>query len=392
MASPVDTSVKHFYSAMVGAPMVSGTAGSLIAALDACLVTGWGSKAVDSAVISNGVCRLNFASGKSATEAHAVILVAGASPAALNGEQKVTAVASSWVEFKTDLPDGAVTGSISFKMAPLGWEKVFTASNKAVYRSQSPAGTRMYLRVDDAGTTNARVRGYEAMTDVDNGVAAIPLEAQLPGGLFWPKSGAASALALSWYLCGDTRGFFLAIDPQSNGKSTLVHAGDIASLKSGDAWGFLITGNQSDQTASAGIPDACCGFSHRSARGGAYLARSHNGIGGALAAQRIGSHHTGTTADVYAGNGGYAWGAYPNGANNGLMMGSLELFAQAAMRGTVPGVVHPVQDLAANFSTGVLVDGTDDFAARKLLALRVGSPTGASFGTVFVDISGPWRR
>ena len=97
MASVVDTSVKHAYSSMVGAPAISGTSGSLIAALDAFLVTGWGAKAVDSAVISNGVCRLSFASGKSAAEVNAVISVAGASPAALNGEQRITAVANGWV-------------------------------------------------------------------------------------------------------------------------------------------------------------------------------------------------------------------------------------------------------------------------------------------------------
>ena len=171
-----------------------------------------------------------------------------------------------------------------------------------------------------------------------------------------------------------------------------MFAGDIASLKSGDAWGFLITGNQSDQTSGNGLPYGCCGYSRRTDLGGAYLARSHNGIGGALSAHRIGSHHTGVAQDVYAGNGGYAWGAYPNGANNGLMVGTLELFAQSSMRGTVPGLLHPVQDLAANFSTGTIVEGTDDFAGRKLLALRVGSPGGSSWGTVFVDISGPWGR
>ena len=144
MASIVDTSIKHAYSSMAGAPIVSGTAGSLIATLDAFLVTGWGSKAVDSAVISNGVCRLNFASGKSAAETHSVIQVSGAAQTVLNGEQRVTAVASGWVAFKTEMPDGVLTGTISFKMAPLGWEKVFTGTNKAVYRASDPRGTRMF--------------------------------------------------------------------------------------------------------------------------------------------------------------------------------------------------------------------------------------------------------
>ena len=59
MASPVDTSVKHFYSAMAGSPGLSGTAGSLIAVLDACLISGFGAKAVDSAVITTYLLRLS---------------------------------------------------------------------------------------------------------------------------------------------------------------------------------------------------------------------------------------------------------------------------------------------------------------------------------------------
>jgi hypothetical protein len=69
----------------------------------------------------------------------------------LNGEQRVTAVANGWVEFKTDLPDGAVTGSISFKMAPLGWEKVFSKTNVSVFRQTDPRGTRMFYRVKQFG-------------------------------------------------------------------------------------------------------------------------------------------------------------------------------------------------------------------------------------------------
>ena len=45
MASLVDTSVKHFLSTMYGAPVQNGQAGSKIAVLDACLVTGFGLRA-----------------------------------------------------------------------------------------------------------------------------------------------------------------------------------------------------------------------------------------------------------------------------------------------------------------------------------------------------------
>lgn len=391
MTSPVDTSVKHFYSATAGAPTLNGTAGSLITLLDATLVTGFGIKAVDSATVSNGVCRLNFSSGVSTATQEAVIMVAGASPAALNGEQKVTAAASSWVEFKTDLPDGAVTGSVSFKMAPLGWEKVFSATNVAVYRSASVEGTRMYLRVDDSGTTNARVRAFETMTDVATGVGAIPLDSQVTGGLYWPKSDVASAVVRTWCMAGDARGFYLAVSPSVAERYTLLYSGDIASLKSGDAYGYLLTGNEADESSGSSVPLGCVGYSHRSARGGAYLARSYIGIGQSLAVQRHGVHHNGATGNVYAGLAGYSFGAYPNGPNNGLMTGSVGLY-EFGIRGYIPGLLHPVQDCSDGFATTALVDGTDDLAGRKLMAVRTGPPTAGLVGTVFIDTTGPWSR
>ncbi|MNV79098.1 hypothetical protein D3C71_1726320 [compost metagenome] len=120
--------------------------------------------------------------------------------------------------------------------------------------------------------------------------------------------------------------------------------------------------------------------------------RSHTAIGGAIGAQRIGEHHSGTVADTYAGSAGYSWGAFPNGPNNGLLVGALEIFA-LGVRGTHPGLLHPVQDVGATFSSGAVVDGTNDYAGRKLLAIRVAPPAGAvTAGTAFIDATGPWGR
>lgn len=83
-------------------------------------------------------------------------------------------------------------------------------------------------------------------------------------------------------------------------------------------------------------------------------------------------------------------GTYPNGPNNGLLTGALELFG-LGIRGTLPGLLHPVQNLADAFATGTVVDGTDDFAGRKLMAVRVAPPSGSQqAGTVFIDLTGPW--
>ncbi|MGU3627999.1 hypothetical protein [Comamonas sp. C24C] len=385
------TTIKFFHSALPGAPVLNGSAGSMLAVLDL-LVTGMGLKSVDSMTVADEVATLAISTGHS-FEPDTVALVAGASEPRLNGAARVIATTANTIRIPAPgVADGVVTGSMTAKLAPAGWEKVFSATNAGAYRSRDVAGTRMFVRLDDTGTTNARLRAYEDMTGINAAVGPTPLDSQVSGGFWWPKSGAANTTARPWFLVADERGFYLAVDPQGTGRFTVLYAGDIASFKSGDAWGFAVTGNQSDQVESTAVPDGCCGWSHRSARSGAYLVRSHTSIQGALPAQRIGSHHNGTLADGYAGTANYSLGAYPNGPNNGLMTGVLELYA-LGMRGTLPGLLHPVQDCGSAFTSGQKVAGTDDLLGRSLLALRVAPPSGAvAAGTVFLDIGGPWTR
>lgn len=386
------TKTRFFHSAMTGAPVLSGTAGSLITPLDALLVNGYGTTNVTSIVVAGGIATVNYASGHPFAK-DTVGLFAGATPSGLNGEKRILSTAANSVTFDaTGISDQTATGTITSKMAPAGWEKAFSGTNVAAYRPLDAGSTRCYLRVDDTGTINSRVRAFESMTDVSTGTGPTPLDSQLSGGLFWPKSGTSNSTARPWYLVGDERGFYLAVSPQGTDRYTLLYSGDIASLKSGDAYGYLLTGNQSDQTTTSSVPDGCCGYSGRSARGGAYLVRAHTAIGQAIAAQRLGAHHNGATADVYAGTPGYSIGTYPNGPNNGLMTGALELHAMG-IRGTLPGLLHPVQDCGNAFATGAIVDGTDDLAGRKLMAIRTAPPAGAVVaGTVFIDVTGPWVR
>ena len=393
MASIVDTSVKHAYSSMTGAPIINGTAGSLIAALKAFLVTGWGAKSVDSATISNGVCRLVFASGKSAAELHAVITVSGASPAALNGEQRVTAVANGWIEFKTALPDGAVTGSISFKMAGLGWEEVFSKTNVSVFRPTDPASTRTYYRVDDSNPLYVRVQMYESMSDVDSGVGVAPA---LAGGYYWHKRAAAGAAGVYWVLVGDSRGFYYLPSPYiSTSPATTAmyagvatYAGDIISDRSGDAWCGLLTGNtDTDYRAREG-----CIFQGGSAAGRS-LTRASHGLGAAM-----------TCDKVHLGSGGVsgavgALGAFPSRSSNGLYLVPIVLTDGAAAsgpRGILPGAYFcPQSGLIAGLGFDVgLTPGSGPFAGKILLSAAVGdagSTSSLTNGLGFFDITTPWR-
>lgn len=387
----MSTSVKVFASTDPGALVLQGTAGALSTLLKTYLVDGRGSGAVATLVVAAGIATATYAAGHPFAVG-SVGLFAGATPVELNGEKRILSVSTNAVTFAAPgVADGAATGSITSKLAAAGWQQLYAGANLAALKPTVPEATGCVLRIDDTGTTNARVRAFEAMTDVSSGVGLTPMEGQVAGGLYWPKSSSANAAARPWIVIADERGFYLAVDPAGTGGYTLTYAGDIASLKSGDAYGYLLTGNQSDQTYNIWVPDGCCGYSGRNARGGAYLVRAHTAIGPSVAAQRLGAHHNGSTADVYAGTPGYSIGTYPNGPNNGLMTGALELHA-TGIRGTLPGLLHPVQDLGNAFATGAVVDGTDDLAGRRLMAIRTGPSSGGPVGTVFIDVTGPWVR
>jgi hypothetical protein len=382
-----------FDSSQPGAPVLSGTAGALRTLLKACLVDGFGAGAVATLTVSGGIATATYA-GAHPFKVGYVAQFAGATPAGLNGNKVILSATGTSVTFAAPgVPDGAATGTITSKAAPAGWQELFagTLANVIALKPTAVEATGCVLRVDDTGTINARVRAFESMSDISTGVGMTPLESQAAGGLWWPKSATANATARAWILVADARGFYLAVAPAGGDCYTLLFAGDIASLKSGDAYGYLLTGNQADQTNASSAPDGCVGYSHRSARTGAYLVRAYTAIGQSTAAQRLGAHHNGSTADVYAGTAGYSLGTYPNGANNGLLTGALELHA-AGLCGTLPGLLHPVQDCGTSFATGATVDGTDDLAGRRLLAIRTGPPAGGTVGTVFIDTTGNWGR
>lgn len=398
MASVVDTSIKHFHSGMSGMPPVNGLNGSIVALLDALLKDGIDLKTAASLTVAGGVATLAFSGSHSARE-DTVVQVAGSSIGALNGEQKVTAVAPGVVKFATAAADGVASGTITFKMAPLGWDKPFSGANKAVYRSLDPMGTRMFFRLADASGSMARVVGYEAMTDVDVGAGAFPSAAQMPGGGYWVKSSIANATAVPWFLVGDARGFYLWVAPFVASDPVFTSGwvrgfGDMAVLRPGgdpfacglnlgiygdvgSGWDGVLGGSGSTNQARTAFP------------------RSYSGLGSSVwnyCAPYTGSSNTVSGADA-------TLGPCPSKIDGQLKFSNLYMTESPEPRANVPGLRHVPQSRAfAMFKHLDAVPGTGEMAGRKLVCLQIASggigsaPDITNTGTLFVDVTGPWPR
>jgi len=132
-------------------------------------------------------------------EEGAIVFIDGATPGALNGEARVLSTTSTGFTFATDAPDGAASGNITGKYAPVhSWAKIYADTNVAVWQSQDPQANGHCLRIDDSGGASARVRGFESMTDASTGTGTFPSDLQLSGGGYWAKSVNSNATAVRW--------------------------------------------------------------------------------------------------------------------------------------------------------------------------------------------------
>ena len=403
MASPVDTSVKFVTENMPGAPALSGTAGTLISVLDALLVTGFGLRTAVSVVVAGGVATVTLSSdANNLNLLHSVILVDGvAAPMAdLNGEQRVTAASTTTLQFATAVADGTATGTITVKSAPAGWEKLYSGTNKAVYRSTHVQSAKHCLRVDDTGTMSARVIGYETMTAVDTGVGPFPTAVQMSGGGYWWKSIDATATARGYFFAADPR--MLLAAPRPNGVGAALSAnvrgfGDpIALAPSGDAWATLLSYAGSSPASSFDV-GAYSGSAATPSNGlsGACFPRAFSGLGAAVLCRPV--SEAGEAYQISGRHTSAGFGPGPSSIDGQIKLGRAlmsEFASYSAPRCVVPGAFIVPQSVADGaFSPGTVIDGSGALVGRRLLSVITGTSasTTSSLGVAFIDITGPWR-
>lgn len=211
----IDSSVRWFHSEQAGAPQIMAQPGDLIAILDACLLNGFGSKSVDDVVVSGEVATVTISSGHD-FEKWAVIRIEGATPGELDGDWRVTSATGSSLTFDCPgIADVTATGTITISRATPGhWEKAFSDTHKAAYRSTHADSSGYYLRIDDsaAGIGAIPVRGYRGMTDIDTGTAPFPPVSEVPE-YSWRRAASTngSNLPVDWAVVVDGKSIWMLI-------------------------------------------------------------------------------------------------------------------------------------------------------------------------------------
>jgi len=390
----MSTSVKFITSAQRGAPVVNGVAGTQISAIDA-FINGWGVTTALSVTVADGIATASLTPGET-FDRTAVILVAGATPGEINGESRVLTSSNTSITWPTTAADGVATGTITIKYAPQSsWVKAFGATNKAAYKSTHVQASGHHLRVLDAGTTSARVVGYETMTDVDTGTGPFPTEAQMAGGGYWFKSSVASAAAIKWRIFADER-FMLICNASASNSGALYTAaqargfGDMIPVAAGgDVWSTALS------CAGAGgqhLGSFDTGSEPGANNGGIFCPRAFSALGGSkMMAMRS---FTGT-AGAQSGS-DTALGPAPSEIDGSIRMSPVFLTEGAATkppRAIVPGIYYiPQSSTTSVLADGDILEGSGALAGRKLMVVHTATnwSTQAS-GAYLVDLTGPWR-
>ncbi len=214
--------------------------GDLVALLDCALVNGSTPQAVTSITRSGTTATLTrTAHGRKSGQR---ITIEGANQSDYNVTARITVIDADTYTFEVaNSPATPATGTITEKVAPLGFNIEYTASNQRVYRA--PSGNRHYLQViDSADTYTGRVRGYQTMSAINTGTGPFPTTSQSSTNLRWPRPD-PSISTLPWVVWGDEKRFWVGIPTYSTDYRIWFFFGESAfSYKGGDVQDTILYG------------------------------------------------------------------------------------------------------------------------------------------------------
>ncbi len=108
----------------------------------------------------------------------------------------------------------------------LGWTRVFSATNKAVYQNE---GTETLVRFDhtvEAG--KVYFRGYESMINIDAGLSPCPPLSYATNYILLNASNIQPSNVVPWRILGDSKGIWILVNPNyanAGGYTTAIATG-----------------------------------------------------------------------------------------------------------------------------------------------------------------------
>lgn len=270
-----ETGVQFFSHLNAGCPQLTNDWGCMINLLDACLVNGVSLPAVSSATVdTNGNITVNFAATHSVLLFQCVTL-AGFTPGALNGKYRVIGVpTTTQLTLSSDLSAQSATAIGTAKISPLGYQIVYSASTKRVYRALNPTAQHPYIRVDESlssedGTTGVYTSTYakfamvgllESMDHIDDvndpSVLQLPFDTTNPDKN-WTIMGTGRNVIRGWskwiWATNNINGGYYSEYASSGGTRSFTLIGD------SDAFYLMVSPMQqySKQLFGCGIYDSC---------------------------------------------------------------------------------------------------------------------------------------
>lgn len=221
---------KVFFSSDVGAPVLDGSAGSVVRLMDACLITGYNIRPCRGAATVGGVCTMSLDNGHGFKYPD-VIEIKGAMPLEANGQFRVKESGSDFIKFDLGVQFASVAGADVRKSAA-GWVKVLSKTNRGVYTQKDEMAREAFWDISDGNLDSGWNTGlYQrakitAAHDVDgNGNLISPFSSQWIAKSRAVISNSGTGIIVGgdrpWTLIADDRFCYLLVDQRGTSSSLL---------------------------------------------------------------------------------------------------------------------------------------------------------------------------
>lgn len=415
--------VKYFHSGMAGAPQMSNARGHMIAVLDACLKDGFNALTPTGIVSAAGIATATYGTTHG-YEVDQVILVAGCDQTAYNGEKRVLSVpTNTTLTFAVvGTPTSPATSATVFntKAAPLGFAKIFSATNKAMYQSQNLSTNQWVLRLDGTAWTGYSTgKGVEYKVDIcrtatgiDAMIENTTAKASATYGQFrWRQSVASAGISsaaptanIEWALYGNDKTFYFMVGwAEYNPRDKAVYGfGEIKTYKTGDPYNTFLMADNTGPTGGVTTDNfpALKGFNckfngpcplQETPQSDIIIAKAHTGIGawvqGSLVTVGL------NNSSIILSGGGTSGIPVVNPQDLSVLFFGAYVMEAVGFRGELGGV-YAIPNRLVDLEESVGFDGAKytQSLGGTTKTIRVSRCSDGATATAFIglDITGPW--